>query len=150
MQHRRIWHGDKKKERLYFFFSVWILTISSVKRRILSHDTWHTDTWHTDKWQFLANDTLFGRTVQPINTQFGRTVLTNSKLYGLIHTTISNINISIWMYGCTIGVFMKTETFLTTQFVHFWQFIHAFCMFFYYRLLLFFQKLVQSIVIVKI
>ena len=30
-----------------------------------------------------ANDTLFGGTVQPINTQFGRTVLTNSKLYGV-------------------------------------------------------------------
>ena len=30
MQHRRIWHGDKKK-RLYFFFSVWVLTIRGDK-----------------------------------------------------------------------------------------------------------------------
>ena len=30
-----------------------------------------------------AFDILFGGTVQPINTQFGRGVLTNSKLYGV-------------------------------------------------------------------
>ena len=54
------------------------------------------------------------------------------------------------MYGCTIGIFRKTETFQTTQFVHFWQFIHVFCMFFYYRLLSFFQKLVRLIVIVNL
>ena len=84
------------------------------------------------------NNTPFGGAVQPNNPSFGGTVQSNNTLFGGTVQTKENY---------LVQHLIQTNIFF---FNHFWQFLHGYYMFFYYRLLSVFQKLVRSIVIVKI